>query len=146
MRITPRPARPGGVAIATMVSSVENMRECGRARTARRLLLGGAGGDDDLLHRAVTLTLRRSVSVLRDFHVDDAARVGVERAEFLRRARAAGAFDQEARHLFEFEILAAAEAEAVDHDALRIEVAAERGVDDVLERVETFTLAAQQHF
>src|SRR4029078_6479839 len=104
-RMTPMPARPGAVAIATIVSSRANILP----RRARR--------DDDRLHLPVALALRGDLGIERHLHVDDAARVGIERAQFLRGLGRLGLVDQKLRHLLQFEILAAAEVLAVDDDA-----------------------------
>ena len=86
-----------------------------------------------------------SVVVFGDGEVHDAARVRVERADFLRRAGRLDLVHQELRHLPQLGVLVLAEAERVDDVvAIAAGVAAERGVDDDLQRVERFALAAEQ--
>ena len=75
------------------------------------------------------------------------ARIGVERSHLLRRARRLGLLHEEPRHLLQLGVLGLAVIEAIDGQrAIAVELAAERGVDDVLERVEGFGSAAEQHF
>ena len=86
-----------------------------------------------------------SVVVFGDREVHDAARVRIERADLLRRAGVSDLLHQELRHLPQLGVLALAEAERVD-DVVPIaaRVAAERGVDDDLQRVERLALAPEQ--
>src|SRR5690348_208009 len=75
MRMTPIPARPGGVAIATIVSSGEN--------TAPRLSLQLLRRDDDGLHERVADALRAGLRIFRNRKMHDAALVGIERTHLL---------------------------------------------------------------
>ena len=89
---TPIPPRPGGVAIATMVSSVENMV---RATIRVRVLRSHGRGSHATTRRAEMITVLKYASpmlsddivrIFGDGQVHDAARVRIERAHFLRHA------------------------------------------------------------
>src|SRR5450759_733208 len=92
-RTTPIPPRPGGVAMATIVSSVENMADS----ITPDLKVGPTGaqppasnlgwlflGNDDRLQKCIPDALRRHRGILGDGQVDQAARVRIQRADFLR--------------------------------------------------------------
>src|SRR5258706_1255176 len=84
---TPNAPRPGGVAIATMVSSVANMGGGWRSVvTTNHQLLTIFSGDDHRLHERIADALGRHGRILGDGKVDDAALVRIERAHFLRHA------------------------------------------------------------
>src|SRR5690349_10357367 len=93
IRTTPMPPRPWGVATATMVSVVENPWDNTRAPSRP------FGGDDHRFQKRVADTFGRDRRVFRDREVDDAARVRVERANFLRHAGRLGLLHEELRHL-----------------------------------------------
>src|SRR3954471_6326520 len=107
---TPSPPRPGGVAIATMVSSVENM---GPARPEDPVYLENAGAagsedpacicradlqvrqsssrsplraDNDRLQKRIPNALRRHFGIFGDGQVYEAPCVRIERPHFLRSA------------------------------------------------------------
>src|ERR1700676_4106506 len=75
-RTTPIPPLPGGVAMATIVSEVEN---------TRAVLLPER--DENGLRKRVADALGRRAGNFRDGHMDDAPLVGVERSERLVHAR-----------------------------------------------------------
>ncbi len=117
---------------------------CGEHATGARLAQR-VGRDDDGLQKRVADALGRRGGILGHGHVDDAARVGIEWTDLLRRPARPGLVDQELRHLSQFRILALAETQRVDHVVpVAARVAAERGVHDHLERVERLAFAAQQ--
>src|SRR5689334_8717968 len=80
-RTTPIPPRPGGVATATIVSSVENMFFRGPRPAALP-----SRGNNHRLQIGVADTLGRHVRIFRNREVDEAARVWIQRAHLLRRA------------------------------------------------------------
>src|SRR5688572_21760989 len=138
MRMTPMPPRPGGVAIATMVSEVENTYD-GRIR-----LRQGYGGqaslplfhrDDDRLFERVADALGADRLELGNRKVHDAALVRIERADFLRQAGVFGLAAEEQRHLPKLFVLAFAIPHAIDHQPASFGglMAIHRG-DDVLPR------------
>src|SRR5215471_1118647 len=93
-RTTPIPPRPGGVAMATIVSAVENMSrrktEDGRRKTGRekvRLRLPFSLSllrNNHCLEKSIPDALGRHRWILRDGEVHDTAGVRIERAHFLR--------------------------------------------------------------
>src|SRR4029450_8847816 len=139
MRTTPIPPRPGGVAMATMVSVVLNTG----GRLAAALL---ADRDDDGLQKCIADALRRHLRILGDGEMDEAPRIWVQRTDLLRRAGRLRTFHHEARHLPQFGVFALAVVEAIDHErAIAVELPPESGVDDVLERVQGLGATAQQN-
>ena len=81
------PPRPGGVAMATMVSSGANMRlATGRARALRYVPAIVAAEMITVFMNASPMLSELTVGILGDRHVHDAALVGVQRAHLLRRA------------------------------------------------------------
>ena len=134
-RTTPMPPRPGGVAMATMVSA---------SRTARVTVAVAARStsvrDHDGLEERVADALGRHRGVFGDGQVHESSRVGVERADFLRRA-GLRALSMSACRLPQLGVLISAEAQRVDHVVpIAARVAAEGGVDDHLQRVQRFAL------
>src|SRR5215213_2616289 len=124
MRTTPMAPRPAAVAIAAIVSVVENIG-CGRGWLLR--------ADDDRLDRRVADTLRAG-AFLGDSEMHDSPLVGVQRADFLRRAGADRLVCQKLRHLVQLAVLVAPEVLAVhQHPSVLPELPAERGADDVLQ-------------
>ena len=134
------PPRPGGVATATMVSVTA------KATGTVQTVLGQTFREiTTLLRNASPMLSDVSVGVFGHRQVDDAPGVGIERADFLRHARRPRLVHEEERHLAQLGVLVLAEAERVD-DVVPIaaRVAAKRGVDDDLQRVERLALAAEQ--
>jgi hypothetical protein len=98
-----------------------------------------------VFRKRVPDALGRHRRILGDGEVDQAARVGIERPHLLRPG-VLRLLHREARHLLQLVVLAAAIAHAVDDEAaVVVQLAAEAGVDDLLERVEGLALALQQH-
>src|SRR5687768_6440946 len=142
-RTTPMPPRPGGVAIATMVSSDANIDRLDRLRR------GGAGNwwnersaaadrlpaerNDHRLQKGVANALGRHLRVLGNGEMDEPSRVGVERSHLLRRAARLRALHEEPRHLANFRVFRPTVVQAVDDDgAIVFELAPVRRVHDVL--------------
>src|SRR6187401_2453411 len=98
MRTTPMPPRPGGVAIATMVSSVANTSPLGKPLNL--------AADDDRLQKRIAGALGRQRVVFGHGEVHDAPRVRIERTDLLERAVIPDLLHQELRHLAELGVLA----------------------------------------
>jgi hypothetical protein len=145
MRTTPRPARPSGVAIATIVSVVVkgmNQSMLVRQFSERSPLFHR---DDDRLLEGVADAFRRHRFELGHRKVNDATLVGIEWPNFLSQPRRLGLLTEEGGHVFQLRILAFAVAHAVDDKAPALAglVAIDRG-DDVLQRGERFPLPPNQ--
>ena len=138
--------RPGGVAIATMVSSVAN-KHCGadaeRGRRPDQLDRHRQPGRAYFSLEMMTVFTNASPMlsevtprILGDGQVHDAALVRIERAHLLRRAASAPSRPG-TRHLPQLGVLVAAEALAVDDDALVVaELLPERRAHEVLQRLQ----------
>src|SRR3954464_4497545 len=112
-RTTPMPLRPGGVAIATMASSVANST----SDHPPRLLLPLRRNDHGL-HEGISDALGGHRRIFGDCEVDNAPLVRIERAHFLRRAVTLCLVRQVLGHLLQLGVLFATIAVAVDDDAL----------------------------
>src|SRR5687767_1866120 len=143
IRTTPIPPRPGGVAIATMVSSVLNDNlTFGYGPVTRAVL--SPRRDDDRLQKRVADALRRHRRIFGDRQVDETPRVRIERTHFLRAGRLR-LLHHETRHLAQFRILALPVIEAVhDERTVVVQVSPKRGVDDLLQRVQRFAPTTEQ--
>src|SRR5690349_16881653 len=100
MRTMPMPPAPGGVAMATMVSSGENTRH----PFVPSLPLG-LRRDDHRLHERVADALRAHRRIFGDGEVHDAPLVGIERTHLLRHPAVARLVGNELRHLAQLGVL-----------------------------------------
>ena len=149
-RTTPMPPRPGGVAMATIVSVVENIGLSVRDRHSSGIRVDPADcdllpcGDEDGLRKRVADAFRRHAGNFRDGQVDDPALVRIQRPELLIEpgllapSRRAASPSAAARR----PCLCGSPARR-RRRAARRRAAAERHVDDVLQRLER--LAAMAH-
>src|SRR5678815_2498713 len=146
MRTTPRPPRPAGVAIATMVSSGENMPLAVSGHTCPATLDRSAPGRDDHgLHERIADAFGTDGGILGDGQMHNATLVRIQRTHFLRRAAAASLLRDEFRHLANLRILVSAETIAVDDDAVVVaQLPAECRRHEMLEGLQAFTAATNQ--
>ena len=137
------PPLPGGVATATMESSVENndrlpVTDC---QLPTLSLLGRR--DNHRLHKGVTDALGCRAGILGDREMHDPAFVGIERPHFLRNSGRPCLLRIEPRHLLQLHILVLAESVTVDDDTIIVaELPAERRGDQVPQRLQSFAAAA----
>ena len=139
------PPRPGGVAMATMVSSVENMPStqampCTRYQATRlaEMITVFMNASPMLSELTVGSSAIARCTMRRSYGLSGPISCGAPRRSRLLR--------DELRHLLQLGVLVRAEAVAVDDDAVVVaELSAERGGDDVLQRLQAFAAAADQH-
>src|SRR5204863_4309863 len=123
-RTTPMAPRPGGVAMATMVSDVENMK-------LRFLQISLSQRDHHRLRKRVADALGGDARHLGDRHVNEAALVRVEWPELLIQTGLLGLFREELRHPPQLDVLALPVLERVDEDAPYVgKRSVERHADD----------------
>src|ERR671911_2519280 len=144
MRTTPMPPGPAGVAMATIVSSVENMGT-GPPEGGHYVLLF-RGRDRDGLHRRVADAFGCYAGDFGNREVDEAPFVRIQGSDVLLGAGRFCFFGKELRHLAQLVVFAAAEIHAVDEQPLVAELFAEGAVHDVLQGLETFAAAREQRF
>src|SRR5262245_2675163 len=132
----PMPRRPGGVAMATIVSDVENIGTAESGSSAR--------GDQDSLRKSVTDAFRRGPWNLGNREMHDASLVRIERSELLVESSLLRLLGQEYRHPPQLHVLAFPIFKSIDEDALFTRQSSTVGsVDDVLKGLER--LAAPPH-